>query len=72
MNASELDGLPIPQRLARLKCGITAAALADLLGVSGVTIYKVAAKYVLPSYRVGTSLRFDPYAVAHWLQGGDQ
>ena len=61
--------LTIPERLVRLKGGITAAMLAELLGVSPVTVYKQAAKHALPSYRVGTSLRFDPVAVARQMTG---
>jgi excisionase family DNA binding protein len=60
--------LTIPQRLAEMKGGITATALAKLLGVSSVSIYKLASKNAIPSYRVGTSLRFDPAAVAKWLE----
>ena len=63
------EGLTIPEQLRTLRGGITATMLAELLGVSGPSIYKLAAKHVLPSYRVGTSLRFDPALVAQWLTG---
>jgi hypothetical protein len=61
---SDLDGLTIPQRLARLKGGIVARVLAELLGVSPVSIYRQAAAQTIPSYRIGTALRFDGCAVA--------
>ena len=71
MKPFDAEGTPltIPERLRALSGGIDARVLAQLLGVSPVTIYKQAAKHVLPSYRVGTSLRFDPALVAQWLTG---
>ena len=46
---------------------LTAKTLAQLLQVSQVTIYKLAKAHKLPSFRVGTAVRFDPRAVAQWL-----
>jgi excisionase family DNA binding protein len=68
-SVSYLDGLTIPQRLARLKGGIDARVLAQLLGVSAVSIYRQAAARTIPSYKLGTSLRFDGSAVATTLFG---
>jgi excisionase family DNA binding protein len=61
--------LTIPERLRALRGGIDARMLAQLLGVSAVSVYKLAARHVVPSYRIGTSLRFDPVLVAQWLTG---
>ena len=47
---------------------LTAKTLAQLLRVSQVTIYKLAKAHKLPSFRVGTAVRFDPRAVAQWLR----
>jgi predicted DNA-binding transcriptional regulator AlpA len=66
---TSLDGLTIPQKLARLGRGIDARVLAQLLGVSAVSIYRQAAARTIPSYRIGTALRFDPSSVATTLFG---
>jgi excisionase family DNA binding protein len=70
MKTFQAEGAPtIPERLRALRGGIDARVLAQLLGVSAVSVYKLAARHVLPSYRIGTSLRFDPAVVAQWLTG---
>jgi excisionase family DNA binding protein len=38
-----------------------------MLGLSKITIYKLAAKGSIPSFRIGTAVRFDCRAVARWL-----
>lgn len=45
---------------------LIAGELAKLLFVSRVTIFKQAAAGRIPSFRVGTCVRFDPRAVAQW------
>lgn len=64
------DALTLVQRLNRIERPVTARVLAELLGVSGVTVYKLAAKGVIPSFRIATAVRFDTRAVARWLAGG--
>jgi excisionase family DNA binding protein len=56
--------MTIAERLSRLEQGISAKQLAPILGVSAVTVYRMAERKAIPSYRVGTSLRFDGDAVA--------
>lgn len=56
--------MTIAERLSRLEQGISAHALGKLLGISSVSVYRAAKRKELPSYRVGTSLRFDGDAVA--------
>jgi excisionase family DNA binding protein len=46
-----------------------AKVLAPVLGVSQVTIYKMAERQALPSYRLGGKLRFDPAVIAKLLEG---
>jgi excisionase family DNA binding protein len=46
---------------------MTAEQLADLLGISEVTIYKHAKANKISSFRVGTCVRFCPKAVADWM-----
>jgi len=40
----------------------------DLFQVSPMTIYRAAKEGSLPSFKVGSSLRFDPKAVIAWLK----
>jgi excisionase family DNA binding protein len=41
---------------------------ASVLAVSRIIIYKLAKKNRIPSFRVGSCVRFDPKAVANWLR----
>ena len=63
------DGLTVPEQLRKIRGGLTAPMLAQLLGLSRITIYKRAASGEIPSFRVGSALRFDPAAVARWMDG---
>jgi excisionase family DNA binding protein len=47
---------------------LTANDLAEFLSVSAVSIFRLARRNVIPSFRVGTSLRFCPATVAKWLR----
>jgi len=47
---------------------MTAVQLAELLNVSKITIFKQAKAGRIPSFRIGTCVRFDPQAVATWLR----
>jgi excisionase family DNA binding protein len=55
------------QRLNQIERPVSAKALGELLGVSHITIYKLAAKGTIPSFRIATAVRFDTRAVARWL-----
>jgi len=46
---------------------LTADELADLLAVSVKSIYKLAGKGLIPAFKVGTCLRFNPARVAAWV-----
>ncbi len=54
--------------IASSKKALTAAELANLLAVSPDQIYALARKGILPSFRVGNAVRFDPKAVATSLK----
>jgi len=58
----------LPEQLEKMAHALTAKNLAQLLQVSQVTIYKLAQAHKLPSFRIGTAVRFDPRAVAQWLR----
>ena len=59
----------VVERLKQIDRPITASKLADLLGVSRITVYKLAAKGVIPSFRIASLVRFDTREVARWLKG---
>lgn len=58
----------LPEQVEKMAHALTAKNLAQLLQVSEVTIYKLAKVHKLPSFRIGTAIRFDPRAVAQWLR----
>jgi predicted DNA-binding transcriptional regulator AlpA len=57
----------LQERLRALTSGITAPALAGLLGLSRITIYKRASAGDIPCLRIGGIVRFDPVVIAAWL-----
>src|SRR5258708_40167760 len=61
--------LSLADRLEKFGRALTATQLASLLAVSRIVIYKLAKSNRLPSFRIGTCVRFDPKAVAIWLRG---
>jgi len=54
--------------IERFDHALTASELAKRLRVNKLTIYRLAHTGTLPSFRVGTCVRFDPRAVAAWLR----
>jgi excisionase family DNA binding protein len=59
---------PLADRIERFGRAMTATQLAALLAVSRIIIYKLAKKGRIPSFRVGTCVRFCPKAIAAWLR----
>lgn len=66
------EKVQIAQTLADQMEGIdhalTAGELAERLQVTPTMIRKLAREGRLPSFRVGTAVRFDPKLVAAWLR----
>ncbi len=64
------DRLPmsLADRIERIPHAMTAREVAVLLAVAVVTVYQHAAASRIPSFRVGTSVRFDPFAVAKYVR----
>ena len=60
--------LTLAERIERIEGAMTAEELVNLLGVSKITIFKLAKAGRIPSFRIGTCVRFDPRAVANWLR----
>jgi excisionase family DNA binding protein len=44
--------------------------VAPILGVSIQQVYKMAANGHIPSFRIASSIRFDPEDLAEWLRKG--
>ena len=66
--ASEGTSVALADQIERFGRALTAAQLSELLSVSAIAIYKHAKAGRLPSFRIGTSVRFCPKAVANWLR----
>lgn len=62
------DANSLPDQIERITHALTAAELAQWLGVSPISIYKLAKANRLPCFRIGSCVRFDPRAVANWLR----
>jgi excisionase family DNA binding protein len=56
------------ERLEASRSALRARDLAEMFGVTQQHIYKMAALGVIPSFRVGASVRFDPGTIAEWLK----
>jgi excisionase family DNA binding protein len=59
----------LPERIAQAGHALTAKDLAHLLNVSAITLFKHRKSGRIPCFRIGTSVRFEPSAVARWLRG---
>jgi len=60
--------LALADRIESFGRALTTTQLAALLAVSKIAIYKYARAGRLPCFRIGTSVRFCPKAVADWLR----
>ena len=61
-----------PRDLASLiehrRKAMTVKEVAELLGVSDKQVYSLASRNIIPYFRVGGALRFDPFGIAAWLR----
>jgi len=62
------DAKSLPDQIEQFGHALTAAELSKLLAVSKITIFKHAAAGRIPSFRVGSCVRFDPKILAAWLR----
>jgi len=65
---SSTEPLSLADRIERIGRALTANEPAEILTVSKITIFKQAKAGRIPSFRVGTCVRFDPRSVAQWLR----
>jgi excisionase family DNA binding protein len=66
--AGRPEPLTLAERIERMEGAMAADQLAKLLNVSKITIFKQAKAGRIPSFRIGTCVRFDPRTVAKWLR----
>jgi excisionase family DNA binding protein len=62
------EPLSLADRIERMGRALTADELARMLTVSRITIFKQAKAGRIPSFRIGTCVRFDPKSVGTWLR----
>ena len=62
------QALSLADEIEHFGRALTASELADILNVSKITIFKHAKAGRIPSFRIGSCVRFDPRAVANWLR----
>ena len=66
---AEIITLTLTQKIARgMKGALTAKQLAELLNISPKTVFKLAKAGRIPSFRVGSAVRFDARLVIDWLR----
>ena len=54
--------------LEKRTTALTVSDIAELLNISERLVYKLAASNRIPSFKVGGSIRFDPFEFAQWLR----
>ena len=47
---------------------LTVSEVAEILNISERQVYKLASESVIPSFHIGSSIRFDPSQLAAWLR----
>jgi excisionase family DNA binding protein len=69
-NLTERSSYQLKSLASRIKAihhAMTAEELADLLKVSRLTILRRAKRGTIPSFRIGSCVRFDPANISKWL-----
>src|SRR3989442_10148337 len=59
----------LASRIRGIGRALTAEELAGMLKMSRITILRRAKRGSIPSFRVGSCVRFDPAAISKWLLG---
>ena len=67
-NNNTTEPLSLADRIEKFGRALTATELAEMLTVSRITIFKQAKAGRIPSFRIGTCVRFCPRSVALWLR----
>ena len=59
--------MSLASRINAIHRALTAEELAELLQIARITILRRAKRGSIPSFRVGSCVRFDSAAIAKWL-----
>jgi excisionase family DNA binding protein len=62
------QAITLADRVEQTGHALTADDVAKLLSVSRITVFKQAKAGRIPSFRIGTCVRFDPKSVAEWMR----
>ena len=66
---AEIETLTLTKKIARdVKGALTAKQLAAMLAISPKTVFKLAKAGRIPSFRVGSAVRFDARLIIDWLR----
>jgi excisionase family DNA binding protein len=66
MTPESTTPMSIKERIGSFGGALNAEELAKIFRVTKASIYEQTRKGSLPSFRVGTSVRFDPKVVCEW------
>jgi excisionase family DNA binding protein len=62
------EPLSLIEHIMSFHRALTPDEMAEFLQMSRLTIIRKAKKQIIPSFRIGTCIRFDPKAIACWLK----
>jgi excisionase family DNA binding protein len=62
------EHLPPGDFLDKRATALTVSAVAEILNISERQVYKLVSASVIPSFHIGSSIRFDPSQLAAWLR----
>ena len=66
---AEVETLTLTRKILRsAKGALTAKQLAEVLNISPKMVFKLAKAGRIPSFRVGTAVRFDARLIVDWLR----
>ena len=68
MREDQLKGLFLPKHLRSLGQALTVTQVAELLQVSERHVYHLVQSGVMPHFKIGNAVRFDPDTLGDWLQ----
>ena len=58
----------LTDELDKRTTAMNAQEVAEVLNVHAATVYKLAARQILPYFRVASAIRFDPHQLAAYLR----
>jgi predicted DNA-binding transcriptional regulator AlpA len=62
------SGQDLPGKIEEIGHALTASEIGGLLALKRTALYKKTKAGTIPSFKIGTSVRYDPYVIADWLR----